>query len=132
MEFGCNTGAIAVAECREIERARCVALESCGTIDDVDACRRFVRDSCLHGIAGPKPPTSSEQKSCVAMVTESGSCARKNAKMAPEDCRGLAEIDLSPIPRRPEAKTVCELAEKPWNYLTCDYVNEAMGGSDGS
>lgn len=131
IEAACNTGAVAVAECREIERARCAALEPCGTIDDVEACRRFVRDSCLHGIAGPKPPTSSEQKACVAMITESGSCAAEDATMAPEDCSGLDKIDLSPIPRRLRAKTVCELAEKPWNYGTCDYVNEAMGGSEG-
>lgn len=134
IEAGCNTGAIAVGECREIERARCEALQPCGTIDDVEACRRFVRDSCLHGIAGPKPPTTSAQKACVSMITESGSCASEDAAMAPEECDGLADIDLSPIPKRPRARTVCDLAEKPWNYVTCDYVNEvedSMGGGDG-
>lgn len=132
--LGCNTGAVAVAECREIERARCEALEPCGAIDDVEACRRFVRDSCLHGIAGPKPPTASEQRACVTMITASGSCAEDSPTTTPEDCNGLAEIDLSPIAGAKRAMTVCELAEKPWNYVTCDYVNEAeesMGGGDG-
>lgn len=130
----CNTGAVAVGECREIERARCDALAPCGIVEDVTACKRFVRDSCLHGIAGPKAPTASEQKACVAMITEAGRCALEDPKMRPADCAELEDTDISPMEGAKTARTVCELAQKPWNYVTCDYVNEAegsMGGGDG-
>ncbi|OQX67821.1 MAG: hypothetical protein B6A08_13235 [Sorangiineae bacterium NIC37A_2] len=127
----CNTGAVAVGECREIERARCDALAHCGIVEDVTACKRFVRDSCLHGVAGPKAPTASEQKACVTMITEAGRCAEEDPKMLPRDCEGLDEADISPIEGAKSARNVCELAQKPWNYVTCDYVNEveeSMGG----
>ncbi len=130
----CNTGAVAVSECRELERARCDALAHCGIVEDVTACKRFVRDSCLHGIAGPKAPNANEQKACMTLITESGRCAEEDPKMHPGDCENLEDSDISPVEGAKSARNVCELAQKPWNYVTCDYVNEAeesMGGGDG-
>ena len=59
--LGCSTEAVAIKECREIEELRCEASVSCGIVaeDEVEGCKRFYKEQCLHGIAGDKtrPPT---------------------------------------------------------------------------
>ncbi len=57
---GCSTDAVAIQQCREIESVRCEGSASCGIIDtdDIESCKRFYQDQCLHGIAGDKEPSA--------------------------------------------------------------------------
>src|SRR5688572_30918766 len=66
---GCTSGAVAIAQCREIEYARCEAAVPCGVVTDVDECKRFYRDQCLHGIAGPAAPTTSDESGFILVMT---------------------------------------------------------------
>jgi len=132
LSSGCTTDAIGIAECREIEYARCEASVPCGAIEDVEACKRFYRDQCLHGIAGPTVPTTADQGACVTAITEAGQCAADDPDGSVESCApgagglgGQAPGDGSP--------TVCEFIAEPWDYEVCDYLNEPppQGGASG-
>jgi hypothetical protein len=130
---GCVSGAVAIAECREIESARCEASVPCGVIEDVDECQRFYRDQCLHGILGPKAPTAQEQDACVAAITGAGQCAEEDPdgpldRCAPEGAGGLGgQGSLT------EDSTVCEFLAAPWEADVCNFLNEppAEGGASG-
>lgn len=127
----CTTGAIGIAQCREIEYARCEASVPCGVIDDVDACQRFYRDQCLHGIAGPNVPTTDQQSDCVEAIEQAGACAEDDAEGAFADCSehgGMGGQSAGD----PDEPTVCEFLAAPWQSPVCDYLNEAAeGGSSG-
>lgn len=130
---GCNTGAIAVKECRELEYARCEASLACGTIEDVEACRRFYRDQCLHGIAGGQAPTTEEQNKCVKRITRAGICAQDDPDMALSACLvdGMGGGAGAPSLTGP---SVCEVVAKPWDGIpACGFIDEpaAMGGDKG-
>lgn len=127
----CQTGAIAIPECREIESARCRASVHCGTITDVTACERFVRDQCLHGIAGPKAPSRAAQADCVDMIRDAGACAADDTTLPIADCADLDLSDSTPISGKKAAKHVCDLIGRPWDFEGCAYLNEAAGGSGG-
>lgn len=132
--LGCNTGAIGIAECRQLETARCDASFACGEVTDVAGCKRYVRDHCLHGIAGPSVPRADQQRDCLALITESGKCAEDDVAMKASACSGYeeAEIEVTPISGARAAKNVCDIVARPWDFTVCNYVNEAIGGSSGS
>jgi hypothetical protein len=77
----CGTNATGVTACNSIESARCRRATGCGisleppyTTDgnDVDACIRFYRVACLHGLSGSDPgPIVTQQ--CVSAIA-SGTC----------------------------------------------------------
>lgn len=72
---GCGTDAKGVEDCRDIERARCNAAAACGILTDVEACERFYRDHCLHGLA-TAPPSPTAVDECVETINSLGSCVR--------------------------------------------------------
>lgn len=86
---GCSTGAVGIGTCRQIETARCRASVSCGTLNegDVEACERFYRDQCLHGLSTAEPP-SSEVSECVAVIQAAAQCAADagSASIELDDC----------------------------------------------
>lgn len=102
-------------QCREIEHARCEASVPCGFLDNgkVDECQRTYTDQCLHGIAGPQAPSSSEQDACLSLLDE----AKKDAEESDSDDR--------------THKAACSIIGKPWERRECDFLNPAMGGASG-
>jgi hypothetical protein len=128
---GCNTGAIGVKECREIETPRCTAEATCGHIDDIPACERYVRDHCLHGIAGPKVPTPPELEACLALIDAAQTCAEDNPSMLASRCDEFDEDALTPIADASRARTVCDVIGRPWAFEPCAFLNEEQSGNGG-
>jgi hypothetical protein len=94
---GCGTDAKDVDECRDIEQARCEAAKPCGLVDDVDACKRFYRDHCLHGMV-VESPGRAQVNACVDAIREAGDAKECNTVLYPE--RTAACSFLSPSKRR--------------------------------
>jgi len=110
----CGTDAEGVEDCRRIEQARCDAGSVCGFITDADACRRFYRDQCLHGLAVQSPggPTVSQ---CVSDINAAKACAG--------DAEACAEGE-SP-------ETACEAVERPENLPNCTFLAPEPSGQGG-
>lgn len=82
---GCGTDAVGIETCRTIETARCKQAPRCPDVNlnvpvhrdspstDVEACTRFYRDACLHGLSTPDPGGPPTQ-ACVTAITN-GTCA---------------------------------------------------------
>ncbi len=140
---GCNTGAVGVSECREIERARCRAAAACGTVEDAEECQRFYRDHCLHGIAAPEVPTESAGRACVTAIEEAGQCAEEDPTMSRQACTDLTSAGgtksdgSSSAPgiggASARSAPVCDFVAAPWEFPICDYLvpppDEGAGGS---
>lgn len=77
----CGTDAAAIEACRQIEAARCDAMQACGmSAAAAVACTDFYRDQCLHGVDNPEAePTTAEIDACVAAVKATSACARAGA-----------------------------------------------------
>ena len=115
--WGCSTGAIAIQQCREIERQRCEGAAVCGVIksSEVDSCKRFYNDQCLHGIAGDEEPTADEQTDCLEFLQE----MQADAEAARED-NDQGSLEDS-----------CQILAEPWDYEQCEFINRqvAQGGA---
>jgi hypothetical protein len=113
---GCGTDAKGVDDCRDIEEARCTAAKNCGIVEDVDACQRFYRDQCLHGLA-VSPPSSSGLKACVATIKNAGACAMNDAGDTT-----LSACEPAPSVSAPQAKTACDLVLNPQYAEECSFL----------
>ena len=71
---GCGTDAVDVDACRRIEYIRCEQGPRCPGlgVSDVESCKRFYRDQCLHGLAGISPRTQ-DLDDCVTAI-QTGTC----------------------------------------------------------
>jgi hypothetical protein len=80
----CGTDAVGVETCRQIEEARCQQAPKCPDIDlgnpkhrgpDVEACVRFYRDACLHGLetTSDPGPNGPQTKACIEAINK-GNC----------------------------------------------------------
>jgi hypothetical protein len=121
---GCGTDAKGVDDCRDIEEARCEAAKSCKLLSDVDGCKRFYRDQCLHGLATASPG-SNQVKACVAAIRNAGTCAgQAEGSDAPlEQCSPA--IDTS------SATTACEIVREPELATDCDFLVPGAGSGGG-
>lgn len=119
---GCGTDAQGVDECREIEQTRCVAAKSCGIYSDVEACQRYYRDQCLHGLPVP-PPGSVKLKACVDVIRAAGVCADASGVDTP-----LRDCDPSLSSTSLEVRTACDLVKTPEKSPECSFLT----GEDGS
>src|SRR5262245_58271632 len=89
----CGTEAVGVETCRQIETARCQQAPKCPEIDlgnpkhrdpDVDACTRFYREACLHGLVAADPgPNSPQTKACVDAINKGNCDVVKNPEKDP-------------------------------------------------
>jgi hypothetical protein len=123
---GCGTDAKGVDDCRDIEEARCVAAKSCALLSDVDGCKRFYRDQCLHGLA-VSSPGSNQVKSCVAAIQNAGTCASQaEGSDAPLD-------QCNPPINTSSATTACEIVKEPELATDCAFLapNTGSGGGGG-
>ncbi|MFO7180459.1 MAG: hypothetical protein DIU78_017295 [Pseudomonadota bacterium] len=106
---GCGTDAVGIEACRRIERARCDAAVSCGFVDDGDACKRFYRDHCLHGLGRPAPDATSLDR-CVQTIERASACARSNPEATAGECAdppSSADLDVCALVRSPERAPEC-------------------------
>lgn len=109
----CGTDAVGVSECREVEEARCNAAVNCGYAD-VEECRRFYRDHCLHGV--PLDQVDAVQvDQCVAQLQSAGQCAAEKPQAAPADC-------AQPIETRISVATVCDVVLRPELATACVFL----------
>jgi hypothetical protein len=122
---GCGTNAKGVGDCRDIEDARCVAAKSCAPgVSDVDGCKRFYRDQCLHGL-GVASPGSNQVQACVAAIQSAGNCASQAGGSDPPLAHCSPGISTS------SAMTACEIVNKPELATDCAFLapDAAAGGS---
>jgi hypothetical protein len=104
---------VGVSECREVEEARCNAAVGCGYAD-VDECRRFYRDHCLHGV--PLDTVDNVQiDQCVAQIQSAGQCAAEQPGAAPADC-------APPIQTQTVVAKVCDVVLRPELTPACAFL----------
>src|SRR5262245_32926723 len=107
---GCGTDAVGVEPCRQIEEARCLHGPNCNVdmskpvhrdapTTDIDACTRFYRDACLHGLSTPNDPGAVAVKACVDAIN-TGDC---NVVLHPETHPSCAFLVPPPPPPPPDA-----------------------------
>lgn len=122
---GCGTSAVGVGECRDIEQARCRAGKSCGLIDDVEACERYYRDHCLHGLA-VKPPGGGSVSECVRVIEAAGQCAAENREARLSSCETKVTN-----PRR-DLVLACDVVAHPERATECAFLTNVPIGDDGA
>lgn len=116
---GCGSDATGVDECRDIEEARCEAGKPCGLVDDVEGCKRFYRDQCLHGLSSGEKPGKPVVDDCVNAIKRAGACAAlKHVNLSecvvnPEDVPVTAATTLT---------KVCDVVKKPEKIIECDFL----------
>jgi hypothetical protein len=120
--FGCDTHAVGVSDCREIEKARCAAAHSCGFRVDSNTteaeCERFSRDNCLHGLPRQSPPEASELSNCLKAIRAASACAEdkdKGATYLATSCTSIGGITLA-------TATVCDIIEGPEQATSCSFL----------
>jgi hypothetical protein len=126
---GCGPDAAGVDDCRKIENARCEAASHCGdrfSITDVDECKRFYRNQCLHGFATGKGPGAGQVAACVRTIQAAGACAAQNSPTATLTACG----DPLASETNPELADVCAVVVTPEKTAECAFLSgTATGGS---
>ena len=118
--LGCGTDAVGVSGCRALERARCEAALACG-YPNVDECRRYQRDQCLHGVA-LESATAVELDACVTDIERAGRCAAaQGATTAASSC-------TEPIATDTGARTACDVVVRPEQATSCAFFSDAPTG----
>jgi hypothetical protein len=121
----CGTNAVGVDDCRDIEQARCRASASCldangvPLIDDVDACERYYRDHCLHGLA-MKPGVNASVATCVQVIEAAGRCAERDPASTLTDCN---ETEAVTEPH-PGLKLACDVVTHPERAAECSFLTD--------
>jgi hypothetical protein len=134
----CGTDAKGVDDCRDIERARCEAAFACGQVSDLDRCRRFYRDHCLHGLA-VTPPSQNQVEACVETIQRASACVKRHGTgVTLADCESGQEgevVTTNPI----GISYACELVSTPERTDECSFLtpepipdDEGEGGESGS
>jgi hypothetical protein len=127
---GCGTDAVGIEACRQIQTARCNALQQCVfdvetkerySADQAKACTDFYRDQCLVGIENDtKEPTDATIKGCVAAVNAVSECAKQGvatlsdcgvALVEPADATKFAPCDI--ITSGAELLSACAFVVRP-------------------
>jgi len=106
---GCGTDAVGIEACRRIEQARCDAAVSCGFVEDAEACRRFYRDHCLHGLGRPAPDGVTLDR-CVQAIERAADCARSDPEASVDECAdppSSADLEVCELVRSPERAPEC-------------------------
>lgn len=113
---GCGTDAVGVDTCRDIEYARCEAAAKCPDlfdIPDVDDCKRFYRDQCLHGLAASREPGAPKLHACVEAIRQAGRCAARDQSLA--ECGSLQDESI-------DAETPCDVIQAPEKLDACSFL----------
>lgn len=126
---GCGTNAIGVDDCRDIEQARCEASVPCGFVDDVNACRRYYRDHCLHGLL--TKPSAGAVADCVRVIDAAGQCASADIESALSDC------DPEVTESNRKLRSACDVVAHPEYASECAFLldeppDTGSGGQPGT
>jgi hypothetical protein len=128
---GCGADPVGVDDCRKIENARCEAASHCSnrfSITDVDACQRFYRNQCLHGLYTGQSPAAGQVAACVRVIQTAGACAAQNSPTAALAACGdplASETD-------PALVDVCKVVESPELTAECAFLSGAATGGSSS
>jgi hypothetical protein len=129
---GCGADAVGVDDCRKIEKARCEAASHCGdrfSITDVDACKRFYRNQCLHGLETGKSPGAGQVAACVRVIQTAGACAAQNSPTTTLAACGDPTLANE---TDPQLVNVCKVVETPELTVECAFLSGAATGGSGS
>lgn len=132
---GCGTEPVAADGCRKIEEIRCELAPRCSNlkVPDVDACKRFYRDQCLHGLALESDPGAPVVDRCVEALKVAGACTATD-----NGCVATTTPVTSgcQILERPELAEDCKFLIPPASQSTGGVTlvagNGGSGGSDGA
>jgi hypothetical protein len=81
----------------------------------VEACVRFYRDQCLHGLVVPDPGAPTVDK-CVQTIEQAGTCAAAKGEMAAtSSCMPPPSLSTS-------AATACQLIGLPESAAECAFL----------
>jgi hypothetical protein len=118
---GCSSGGTGKDECRAIEEARCDSAVYCKLgleSSEVELCKRFSRDNCIHGLP-TDPPRESEVNRCVNAIHAAGLCARRQgSRTLASACVALEGAVAS------DDTTVCEVVTDPDLSSECAFLTE--------
>jgi hypothetical protein len=123
---GCGTSAVGIDDCRDIEQARCRVGKPCGIAKDVEACERYYRDHCLHGLA-TAPPASASVAACIDIIEAAGACAKADPETPLDECSG-GPATASGL------NTACDVVLHPERAAECAFLTnlppeEGAGGT---
>ncbi len=127
---GCGTEAQGIEACRKVEEERCRQAPACGdlaitTADDVQACVRFYRDQCLHGLVTADPGAPVVDR-CVRAIQAAGTCALDTAKR--DD---ISTCDPAIATKGSDAKRPCDIILAPDKADDCAWLTPTPdAGSD--
>jgi hypothetical protein len=137
----CGTDAQNIAECRQIEDARCEVAPSCSAGFDVDACQRFYRDACLAGTGNEDAgDVTNRIQPCIQAIQACGAASAGadagcpgQALHAGATCQDTAGNTLTPTPCNivmhcPEVLEACHWVAAPPVTATSDAGD---GGDEG-
>lgn len=129
----CSTKAVGVEECRQVEYARCEAAPNCpGQFDvtDVEQCKLYYRDHCLHGLPVSSAPTGSAVKQCIDTIRDLAKCAAKQEGAAAL----LTDCSLSDETTNPKITKACKLLAAPESITACSsfLTADSSSGEGGS
>jgi len=125
----CATKTVGVEECRQVEDARCEAAPNCPDqfdVTDVEQCKLFYRDHCMHGLPVDTPPTGSVLKHCVDAIHDLSKCAATQDGSAAllVNCLGVETTN-------PKITKVCKLLAAPESISVCNSFLAADSSSGG-
>lgn len=127
---GCGTDAVGVEDCRKIESARCEAASHCGSslsVTNAQACQRFYRTQCLHGLTSGKEPGAGEVQACVQVIQAAGRCAEGLDPAAPlSDCGEMSLARQS----NPVLVGACDVVKTPELTDECAFLAETPPAAD--
>ena len=119
MLAGCTTDPINPDGCRSIENARCEAAQHCAAAYpnlDVEACKRFYDDQCMHGLAATADPGQPRIDQCVTAIQAAGACAKEGATT----CALPLTTGVDP----------CAVIQAPEQFQECDFLAAAPAQPD--
>jgi len=123
----CETGAVGVDSCRDIESARCNAAVHCPSmfkITDPTGCRLYYRDHCLHGLPLSQDPGAGLVNRCVSAINAIGDCAARNSEQTPASECGV-------LYKTSSTSEVCELIRAPETIVECSFLNPSTATDAG-
>lgn len=113
---GCGSNAVGIDKCRSIEDARCEAGASCGLVEDVEQCKLYYRDQCLHGLAHGDT-SNTHVEACVKTIQLAGNCAKKNGTNAK-----LSSCATPPSLQPNGLVTACDIVQTPQQTGECAFL----------
>lgn len=123
--WNCDSGATGVDACREIETKKCELLVGCPNValanaNDVDACKLFYRDQCLHGMADGASPDAATLTACLGALDLAGAC--KTATLA--TCADAPPLAMG---RDSAMLTGCDAMLATESLAACSFLAPATG-----